>query len=224
MPLPEEGLSFVRLSAKEKVYETVKNWIIEGQFQPGERISDIEIASYMKVSRTPVREAFQMLEAQKLIKSYPGRATVVTDLELDNIDKWYLPMGKLQQMAAELASDHAGKMLVRRLRRLNEEFKDCTGDQEHPLSSFKADKAFHAAILEAADNEYVTDFCNVLWVHIQRFEYRYFQDVVLEPSVEEHARMIDLLEQKDGKAAGELMKAHWERSAALAREANIAAE
>ena len=72
MPLPREESSFERLSAKQRVYETVKDWIIEGQFQPGEKVSDIEIADYFKVSRTPVREALQLLEAQKLVVSYPA--------------------------------------------------------------------------------------------------------------------------------------------------------
>ena len=89
MPLPKEQTSFERLSAKQRVYETVKDWIIEGQFKPDEKVSDIEIADYFKVSRTPVREALQLLEAQKLVKSYPGKATLVTDLETDNIEKWY---------------------------------------------------------------------------------------------------------------------------------------
>ena len=69
MPLPTGDLSFDRRSAKQKVYETVKDWIIEGQFKPGEKVSDVEIAEYFNVSRTPVREALQLLEAQKLVKS-----------------------------------------------------------------------------------------------------------------------------------------------------------
>lgn len=55
MPLPREESSFERLSAKQRVYETVKDWIIEGQFQPGEKVSDIEIADYFKVSGLQVK-------------------------------------------------------------------------------------------------------------------------------------------------------------------------
>ena len=60
----------------------------------------------------------------------------------------------------------------------------------------KADKAFHSCILEAAGNEYITDFCDVLWIHIQRLEYSFFRDTPLEASVEEHERMIKVLEMK----------------------------
>lgn len=57
MPLPNTESAFERTSAKQRVYETVKDWIIEGQFKPGEKVSDFEIADYFKISRTPVREA-----------------------------------------------------------------------------------------------------------------------------------------------------------------------
>ena len=65
MPLPSQEIPFERTSAKQKVYETVKDWIIERQFKPGEKVSDVEIAEYFNISRTPVREALQLLEAQK---------------------------------------------------------------------------------------------------------------------------------------------------------------
>ena len=130
MPLPREESSFERLSAKQRVYETVKDWIIEGQFQPGEKVSDIEIADYFKVSRTPVREALQLLEAQKLVVSYPGKATLVTELETDNIEKWYLPMAMLQQLAVSIAIEKVTPEDIRRLRKLAEDFAESVKEQK----------------------------------------------------------------------------------------------
>lgn len=220
MPLPKEESSFERLSAKQKVYETVKDWIIEGQFQPGEKVSDIEIADYFKVSRTPVREALQLLEAQKLVKSYPGKATLVTELETDNIEKWYQPMATLQQLAVTLAVEKIKPEHIHRLRQLADEFAECVKEQEKPMPILKADKEFHRCILEIAENEYITDFCDVLWIHIQRLEYSFFRDTPLDESIEEHEKMIDALERKDGYAASILVKNHWERTALMLNELN----
>lgn len=220
MPLPKEESSFERLSAKQKVYETVKDWIIEGQFQPGEKVSDIEIADYFKVSRTPVREALQLLEAQKLVKSYPGKATLVTELETDNIEKWYQPMATLQQLAVTLAVEKIKPEHIHRLRLLADEFAECVKEQEKPMPILKADKEFHRCILEIAENEYITDFCDVLWIHIQRLEYSFFRDTPLDESIEEHEKLIDALERKDGYAASILVKNHWERTALMLNELN----
>ncbi len=64
MPVPSQKKSIERLSAKERIYQTIRDWIIEGVLEPNEKLSDIELSEYFAVSRTPVREAFQLLEAQ----------------------------------------------------------------------------------------------------------------------------------------------------------------
>lgn len=220
MPLPKQALAFERTSAKQRVYETVKDWIIEGQFKPGEKVSDIEIAEYFNISRTPVREALQLLESQKLVKSFPGKATIVTDLVTDNIEKWYQPMAMLQQLAITLAVDKITPADLSRLKRLSDLFKERAKTQENPMPILKADKEFHSCILEAAGNEYIEDFCDVLWIHIQRLEYGHFRDNSMEESVEDHENIIQALERKDGYAASVLMKEHWDRTALLIRELN----
>lgn len=220
MPLPSQELAFERTSAKQKVYDTVKDWIIEGQFKPGEKVSDIEIADYFKISRTPVREALQLLEAQKLVKSFPGKATIVTELETENIEKWYQPMAVLQQLAITLAVDKITPAHINRLRNLSDIFTECVKEQNKPMPILKADREFHGCILEAAGNEYIEDFCDVLWIHIQRLEYGFFRDTPLEDSIREHEEMIQALERKDGYSASLLVKEHWDRTALLIRELN----
>ena len=220
MPLPNTESSFERMSAKQKVYENVKDWIIEGQFKPGEKVSDIEIAEYFHMSRTPVREALQLLEAQKLVKSYPGKSTIVTEIEKDNIEKWYQPMAMLQQLAVTIAVEKMTPEYARRLRRLSEHFKECVKEQDKPMPILKADKEFHRCILEIAGNEYIMDFCDVLWIHIQRLEYGFFRDTPLEDSIDEHEQMIMALERKDGYAASILVKSHWDRTALLIQQLN----
>ena len=73
MPIPKKDSALQRKSAKDLVYETLCDWIIRGEMMPGEKLLDTELAAYFNVSRTPVREALQMLETQKLIKVTPLR-------------------------------------------------------------------------------------------------------------------------------------------------------
>lgn len=55
MPIPETYNAKEPQSARDKIYEQLKTWIIEGQLEPLEKISDVEIGRYFNVSRTPVR-------------------------------------------------------------------------------------------------------------------------------------------------------------------------
>ena len=73
MPIPERPQALQRQSAKSVVYQTVCDWIITGVMKPGEKILDSELASYFNVSRTPVREALQLLQNQKLVCVIPAR-------------------------------------------------------------------------------------------------------------------------------------------------------
>ena len=89
MPSPERPQALQRQSAKSVVYQTVCDWIITGVMKPGEKILDSELASYFNVSRTPVREALQLLQNQKLVCVIPGRTTVVADLDVEDFEKCY---------------------------------------------------------------------------------------------------------------------------------------
>ena len=213
MPIPIEEKNDERTSAKQLVYESMRDWIIEGRLEAGEKVADAEIAAHFKVSRTPVREAIQLLEMQKLVSSYPGKATIVTEIQKDQIEKYYLPMANLQQLAVTMAVDKINPEHIKRLRELSEQFRRLITVQDEPLPILKADMDFHSYILDIADNEYVKDFCNVLWIHIQRLEYSYFRDSPsLKQSVEEHEDMIRALEFKDGFSASLRMKQHWDRT------------
>ena len=102
MPIPENVENLQRVSAKSTIYQVVCDWIITGVLKPGEKIIDSELAKRFNVSRTPVREAIQILEGQKLVYVVPGRATVVADIDPADIEKCYRTLAELQALAAEL--------------------------------------------------------------------------------------------------------------------------
>ena len=82
MPLPDSPYPTEVPCTKAEILETLHNWIILMQMKPGEKISDTELADYFHVSRTPVREVLKILEQQKLILTYPGKAGSGQDREL----------------------------------------------------------------------------------------------------------------------------------------------
>ncbi|CCX59107.1 putative uncharacterized protein [Blautia hydrogenotrophica CAG:147] len=212
MQMPETGE--MRGTVRTQIYESIKQWIIEGRLKPGEKLSDTDIAALFHVSRTPVREAFQQLEMQKLIKSYPGKATIVTEIETDHIEQWYLPMVSLQQLAATIAIEKVTQEQIDDLKQLSDVFLRRVRSQADPMELLQADRAFHDYILRIAGNEYIIDFCNTLWIHILRLEYRFFQETMtLEESISDHLELIKDLEMRDSFMISMVTKNHWERTA-----------
>ncbi len=212
MPIPEKDKTLQRLSAKDIIYQTVCEWIITGVMQPGEKILDSELAKYFDVSRTPVREALQILENQKLLCVMPGRATVVADLDLDDIEKCYRPLAEVQGLAAELACGHLTEEALQELEQAYTSFADACRDNE-AVAAIASDNCFHETILRMAGNEYIEDFSRLMTLHIQRIKYHYFHsDQMRKASSSEHEEILQAIRARDGERAKNATRSHWLRA------------
>ena len=220
MPLPNYPHAKLDSLTKNDILETLQHWITVMQLKPGEKISDTEIAEYFNVSRTPVREVLKMLEQQKLIFTYPGRATIVADLALDDIESYYLPMQTLQCLAIRLAVEKADAADVEELERLNAEFGEVMENANDAESILMADKSFHEKILEIAGNEYIEEFCSALWVHIARLDYLFFRNNTMGTSYNDHKLMIESFRMKDTFGAELAMKNNWNYSMLAVKAVN----
>lgn len=220
MPLPNYPYAGKDTLTKADILETIQHWITVMQLKPGEKISDTEIAEYFNVSRTPVREVLKMLEQQKLIFTYPGRATIVADLALDDIESYYLPMQTLQCLAVRLAVEKADAADVEELERLNAVFGEVMERRNDAESILMADKNFHEKILEIAGNEYIEEFCSALWVHIARLDYMFFRDNTMGTSYNDHKLMIESFRIKAPFGAELAMKNNWNYSMLAVKAVN----
>ena len=71
--------------AKDRAYEFVKERILDGGYPGGDLLSEGEVAEALGVSRTPVREAFLLLEAEGLMRLYPKRGALVVPVSPDEV-------------------------------------------------------------------------------------------------------------------------------------------
>ncbi len=221
MPVPRQSEKISRLSAKERIYQTLKEWIIEGVLLPHEKLVDAELCDFFSVSRTPIREAFQLLEAQNLVEIQPGKATIVTAIDLKSLREWYMPLAYLQGLAAELACENAREEDYSELDRLNKAFEEAI-QKGGTKDILEADRAFHRKILALAGNPYVTDFSETLFLHVQRIEHTYYRwTAKSNQSAITHHNLIEAMKRKEATAAGIQMKQNWLYTMALYEEEQI---
>lgn len=221
MPLPDYSYPSEAPCTKAEILETLRRWIILMQMKPGEKVSDTELADYFHVSRTPVREVLKILEQQKLILTYPGRATVVAELDLSKIESYYLPMQTLQCLAVRLAVDLATGSDIDELEHRNDVFRRMAAEK-NAEGLLMADRAFHEKIIEIAGNDYIQEFCSALWVPIARLDYLFFRDNHMASSAQDHRTIIDSFRICDPFGAELAMKNNWNYSM-LAVEASASA-
>ncbi|MBL3648109.1 GntR family transcriptional regulator [Bacillus vallismortis] len=206
MPIPSNISKPVRQTAKTIALEQIQKWIVEGILAPGEKINDDELAKALGVSRTPVREALQLLAVQGFVEMSPGRETRISQIEKNDVFKVYPPMAALQSTAAELAIENIQSSHLEEMAAINQQMKTAI-DRNEIYEALELDKAFHDVMIDAADNEYIRNFTSVLHMHILRLEYLFFKSP--QNSIEEHEQMIQACKEKDRKKAAELTYSNW---------------
>lgn len=96
----EEELSPIR----DKVYDYIKQAIVNGVYKSGDRIIERELAEQLNVSRTPIREALFRLESQGLVKTLPRKGVVVSSLSPEEIVEIFTILSALESLAMKQAA------------------------------------------------------------------------------------------------------------------------
>lgn len=202
MPIPKTNNDIQRISAQQQIYNTLKDWIVDGTLNPGEFINDSKIAKYFSVSRTPVREAILLLARQDLVQIVPSKGTRITETNLPSAQYIYEAVSCLSAEIARLAVRKQTKGDTKELKKLNEHFKKIvqSGNIEQILG---ADTEFHNYILKMADNPYMANCWQQMLPHTFRYELLYFKSGTdRECSIREHNEIIEAIEKvSEGEAA-----------------------
>lgn len=209
MPIPQMAKPVTRVSAKEIVFSSVRDWIVSGTLRPGEKIVDTELAKTFSVSRTPVREALQLLSEQGLIEVIPSCGTRVAELNLEDLRQTYELLAELECTAVRLAFPTLVEKDFEILRMRNREFSEAV---EHGTiqEQCTCDATFHGHIIERTGNQYLRQYISQLLVRSTRAENLYFGEGVRQTvSVEQHCKIIAGLEEHNLSLAEQLMRENW---------------
>ncbi|MBD3941130.1 GntR family transcriptional regulator [Microbacterium sp. NEAU-LLC] len=151
-----------------EVYTRLGEAILDGRLAPGERVRDQELAEWLGVSRTPVREALQRLERVGLVEVSPHRYTRVShpNRQSDTAELVAFNMGFAVRMAAARADDEE---IAEAVERLDEVIAASRADDAVALAD--ASHAFFAVITRAAGNFALLQF-------VREYEFAIRRDMV----------------------------------------------
>lgn len=94
-----------KTSLRGRVFNVIREAILEGKYKPGEVIRESAIATELNVSRTPVREAIRQLELEGLVHSIPNKETVVSGITNEDVQDIFMIRSRLEGLAARLAAE-----------------------------------------------------------------------------------------------------------------------
>ncbi|PLS14656.1 GntR family transcriptional regulator [Bacillus sp. M6-12] len=209
MPIPKNIKLQRRASAKDRALKQLRTWIVDGTLEPGEKLYDEEIAESIGVSRTPIREAMQILEREQLVSVNPGKATIVKVIEKEHVLKIYPTIAALHSLAAEEAAAKIAPNQIEELNIINEQYQEAIL-QNNVLDASELDEQFHSVIVRVADNPFILDYSSILQLHIRRVHNILNHQIGLKKnSVNEHQIIIQAFLGKNPRLASEIMKQNW---------------
>lgn len=192
-----------------QVYNVLREAIVNGEFMPDEKLPELEIAEHLSVSRTPVREAFRMLEQEELITIIPQQGVFVSGIKSrKEIDDLFRVRVELEGLAAYLAARNINEEQIKQLKKYAEEIEQCI--EENDLKGcVRIDIAFHRIIKEASANKWLERFLDNLFMQATRFRMKSLaQEGRMVNALNEHRRLGEAITRGEAELARRYMEEH----------------
>jgi DNA-binding GntR family transcriptional regulator len=192
----------------DRLRESIEEEIATGRLLPGTRLDEVDLAARFGVSRTPIREALNLLLGEGLVESRPRRGTVVAQITPHRLLEMFEVMAELEAMCARLA---ARRMSEGELAALEAAHEACriTAETLDTDAYFYANERFHLAMYTASHNVFLVEQAAALQRKLR--PYRRLQLRVrnrMQRSFEEHQAILDALRAGDAERAVTSVRSH----------------
>lgn len=189
--------------------EYLRDEIIRGIWQPGQKLRQEELASRFEVSAIPVREALRELQAEGLVTSQPHRGAVVTQLSAEALEDIYDIRINLESMAIALA---VPKMTAKTLERLSACVKQMDNPDHDATSLAKLNHQFHLSIYQASERKYLCELIEIQRRRTQHYVRAHISAMNAMPqSQAQHQAILKACQEGNAEKAAKKMQEHLTR-------------
>lgn len=207
MPIPATP-AVERSFLRETAFERLRDAIVDGTLEPGERLRDAELESWLGVSRTPIREAILELRRSGLVIAKAGSATVVAPIDAHATRDAQAVAAALHALAAQSAVGRLGAAHLDALEAANRRFAAAL-DAADVDAALDADDDFHGILVSAAGNGVLAAHVAQVTPLLRRVERIRFASLASRESVAQHAAIIAACRRGDAAEAARLSAANW---------------
>jgi DNA-binding GntR family transcriptional regulator len=201
-----DGEPLVR-NASVTVTELVRNAIIEGRIAPGERLKEEELARELGISRTPVREALLVLQAEGLVDAAPNRGATVRSHSADDLDELYEMRALLEGYAARRAARRATAADIAALHASCERFATLVDGDINDIVA--ENSLFHGTILDVAGSGRLASMVrSVIQLPLVYRSYTHYSRDQTRISLHYHRQLATAIAHNDPDRAELVMKEH----------------
>jgi len=208
MPIPSSSPLKGRTLLRDDVYRQLRDAIVDGTLAPGENLRDGELAEWLGVSRTPVREALLRLGESGLVVARPGRSTTVAVVDEESVRNARDVVAAMHALAARIGVPLLTEEQLQAMRDANDRFTAAI-EAEDAEAALAADDAFHDVLVVGAQNPALVSVLEQYTPVLRRAETLRFLSIDRFASAERHAQLIDLCAAGDAEGASRLAFHTW---------------
>ncbi|MBX6762491.1 MAG: GntR family transcriptional regulator [Rubrobacteraceae bacterium] len=196
-----------RTVLREQIKEELIARLLSGEYAPGERLVETQLAREFGTSQAPVREALRELELLRFVESEPFRGARVREVTLEELLEIYPVRAALEELAARLAAARLGGA-IGAFEKEFEAMKEAAGAGDlHEL--VRHDVSFHRLIVESSGNRTLKEVWDSLRIGARTIITVVKTDIDLHELAEMHRPLLDALEEKDPEKAGAALRWHF---------------
>ncbi|WP_340108264.1 GntR family transcriptional regulator [Pikeienuella sp. HZG-20] len=197
-------------SRTQTVADALRQAILEGALQAGERLNLDDLSEHFGMSRMPVREAIKTLEAEGLVKVYPYRGVEVSSLGADDLDELFGLRDVLERKAVARAVPRLSESDLGEMKRILENMDSLVDQHDEWLD---LNRRFHEIINRACGWPRLTEMIDVLRVNVERYVRAYVSMMGRETPQREHWALYEACRDRDPEAAQSVISDHLRHTA-----------
>jgi len=192
----------------DRIAETLEQLVFSGQYEDGERLDELKLAELFSVSRTPIREALQVLVSTGMAKKIPRRGVFVRQPGPVELMEMFETMAELEAACGRLAAIRISEDALQQLIAANDNGQRALSNQDYDLYYAENEK-FHQIIYHGCANSYLEK--QALQLQHRLKAYRKMQLRFrgrLDQSMSEHLQIVSALQTSDPEKAATVLRNH----------------
>ncbi|HUO53629.1 MAG TPA: GntR family transcriptional regulator [Rhodoblastus sp.] len=189
----------------EQLLEAIEERIVTGDYPPGARLDEVELAEAFGVSRTPIREALIRLGTMRMIEKMPRKGWAVAPVSPRRLMEMFEFMAELEALCGAFAAQRATPF---QLQKLLAAHQACQGVKD-PDDYYRMNEGFHRALYEASGNEFLVE--QTLEMQRRARPYRRLQlraPTRIAESFAEHQEIVAAIQARDADRAARILRQH----------------
>lgn len=198
-----------RSPLSEQIYLRLKEAILVNDYLPGQFLTEQEIAEAFHTSKSPVRDALKLLQAERLVTAVSKRGYAITSLSSSDIRDRFHVRQVLEVAAAQLAVAQLGDTGLHRLEEIVNELGTSVTEKDQK-GQLRHNRRFHSAMAELSGNGFLAELIDQVHNDLQRALFTDILGLSLQSMRRDHEVLIEAIRSRDPERAHQAAFLHVE--------------